>query len=122
MTLKIHLTIEPRGHKTKAYDIGFIEICNVTGLGRMSSDYLWRIHTNTHALRHVEAEGYIVDSINVNAVELLYDVLSEWKSGRTQPIDNHGMSRASPEGIDVSAKELWRRLDQAEENTNVTNT
>ena len=115
MTLRVKLLIDPKGDKTKSRDIGEIEIINVTrSAGRMSDDYLWRIRTTSASTsKQVDAVGYVVDSYHGSVIELLYEVLAEWKSGRPLPTDNHGL-QTLPEGIKITATELWKYLDDLE--------
>jgi hypothetical protein len=77
----------------------------------MSQDYIWRINTKDGANVPVHAEGYLVDSTNGSAVDLLHEVLNEWKSGRPLPIDNHGYI-GLPEGIKSDAATLWKKIDK----------
>ena len=104
-TVKTNITV---GEK----NLGEIEIGNITYDGsRMSSDYLWRINAVDARRRPIVVCGFIVDSCNGSALELVAEVLAEWKSGRKYPIDNHGKERLYPEGYNMSAEDMWKRID-----------
>lgn len=114
--IRAKILLEPNGDKDRVREMGEIEITNVTtGGGRMSSDYLWRIRCQVARQDPIDACGYLVDSRNGSMVDLLQEVLAEWKSKRPLPIDNHGQ-QTLPEGISISAAELWQRFDRREKN------
>lgn len=96
----------------KDIEVGTVEVTNITRSGgRMSSDYLWRVQGIDAQNKPINACGYYVDSYNGSALQCLAEILTEWQSGRTRPIDNHGY-QTLPEGIRVSAEELWEKLDR----------
>lgn len=89
--IRVHMMVEPHGEKSLSRVLGEITIINIThGAGRISSDYAWRIRARDSSKREILAHGCLVDSYNGNVIDLLYEVLEEWKSGRTASIDNHG--------------------------------
>jgi hypothetical protein len=90
--LRVLIMLEPGGDASREKLLTEVTIINITrGAGRMSSDYAWRIR---RAVRKIGDDpvsyGCLVDSYNGDAASLLLEVLSEWKSGRAAPIDNHG--------------------------------
>ncbi len=89
--IRVVVDVEPHGDKTLSRTLAEIVIANITGGGgRVSSDYAWRIRRVDRDNQEAVAHGCLVDSYNGNALDLLMEVLAEWKSGRKAPIDNHG--------------------------------
>ena len=89
--LRVRIELEPHGDKNESRQSAEITIANITrAAGRVSSDYAWRIQTVNDHVKEPIAHGCLVDSYNANAVDLLWEVLREWKSGRSMPLDNHG--------------------------------
>jgi hypothetical protein len=111
VSVKVQVLVEPGGDSNRARLVGEVEIANVTvGGGRMSQDYLWRVRGHMGDGKPIQAQGWLVDSLNESALELLAEVLAEWRSGRPLPIDNHGQATA-PEGLSMSPESLWKKLD-----------
>ncbi len=91
--LRVLIDIEPRGDKTRLRTLAEIVIANITVAGgRVSSDYAWRIRRLDRDDQEIVSYGCLVDSYSGNAVDLLWEVLGEWKSGRERPLDNHGFA------------------------------
>ena len=112
MTLAVRLEIQPGGRVESAYEIGSIEIINITTQGRMSQDYAWRIRGLDRRNKPIEAVGWLVDSMNNSAMELAAEVLAEWRSGRPLPIDNHGQP-AIPEAMgSLTPDSYWQKMDE----------
>ncbi len=100
--------------KSGDVELGTVEIGNITrSYGRVSSDHIWRVRGQDSNKNKIDASGYYVDSYNGSALGLLAEIMAEWKSGREHPVDNHGMVREFPEGIDITAQELWNRIDKS---------
>jgi hypothetical protein len=106
--LRVQVMLEPFGEKALARVLSEITIANVTpgGSGRMSSDYAWRIRSLDRS-KQTMAYGCLVDSYNSTAIDLLWEVLDEWKSGRELPIDNHG----HPVSIIRDHEAFWKHVD-----------
>lgn len=91
--IRTTINLEPRGDQTRSRRCAEITIANVTTApGRMSDDYAWRVRVVDRSGNETVTYGALVDSYNGDATELLLEVLTEWKSGRKAPIDNHGYS------------------------------
>jgi len=102
----------------KRKPVGLVEICNVTGTGtgRVSSDYYWRIHVKPRDGQSQIFCGCTADSYTVTAMQLLADVLAQWRSSPLPPgqaYDNHGNVVASAEGVSYTADEFWKCQDLA---------
>ena len=109
--IRVEIFVDPHGDMAAARPLGRVEIANVTRCpGRLSQDYLWRVSGQNARREPISACGYLVDSTNRSAMELVAEALAEWRSGRPLPMDNHGQA-GLPEGIEMSAAEVWSRLD-----------
>lgn len=105
--LRVTIMLEPGGDQSRTRSLAEITIANITrAVGRMSDDYAWRIKMTDRGGREIVAYGSLVDSYNGNAVELLHEVLREWKSGRPLPIDNHGHAVSLIDDLAV----FWRDI------------
>jgi hypothetical protein len=92
--IRVQVMLEPGGDKSLTRVLTEIVITNITrDGGRVSSDYAWRIRSIDRNKTETFFYGALVDSYNSTAVDLLWEVLDEWKSGRPHPIDNHGQPR-----------------------------
>lgn len=101
------ITLEPGGDKSRSKTLAEITVINLaSNAGRITSDYAWRIRSDSGGKRFV-AHGCLVDSYNGNVVDLLWEVLAEWKSGRECPIDNHG----HPVRLIKDHKAYWKEAD-----------
>lgn len=107
--IRATIVVEPHGDVSRSKRLGEICVANVTrGGGRVSSDYAWRIKYLGRNDIEVVKYGCLVDSCNANAVDLLAEVLMEWKSGRDMPIDNHGFAVRVIDHL----PEFWAAVDK----------
>lgn len=106
--IRVLVEIERHGDKTRSRILAEVVIANITReAGRISSDYAWRIRRLDRDSREVVTYGGLLDSYNGNAVDLLAEVLGEWKSGRSAPVDNHGFTRT----LISDPEAFWRGAD-----------
>jgi hypothetical protein len=102
------IELEPAGDKTRSRTLGEITVANITrAAGRISDDYAWRIRVVDKKQREIVAYGCLVDSYTGNVVDLVWEVLAEWKSGRPAPIDNHGNAMI----LIRDHEAFWRKAD-----------
>ncbi len=91
--IRVTIMLEPGGDKSQAQALAEITVVNISqgsGGGRKSSDYAWRIRSIDSTLGQILVYGCLVDNHNSNAVDIVFKVMSEWKSGRSAPINRHG--------------------------------
>jgi len=100
--LRIVIDLLPYGDEDDARTLSTIEIANVSGPGRLSQDYAWRVRRPDQEDEH----GYVLDHWRGDAVDLLHAVLCQREFGGL-PKDNHGRVR-SPEGMPEDPALAWR--------------
>src|SRR5664279_4201940 len=107
--IRTTIMLEPNGDASRAKELAEITIANITpdGSGRLSSDYAWRIRLTHFNNNMITDYGTLVDSRNDDAVSLVWEVISEWKSGREFPIDNHG----HPVKLLSDHVKFWKKAD-----------
>ena len=106
--IRVTVNLEPGGDASRQLVLAEVAIANITrGGGRVSSDYAWRIWAVDAKRRETVAFGCLVDRVNTSAIDLVWQVLAEWKSGRPLPLDNHGQPVRLIEDIEG----FWRKAD-----------
>jgi hypothetical protein len=102
--LRMTLDLHPQG-APGAQRLATLEVHNVSGPGRISDDYAWRL---THHDGRVET-GYLLDRRERDATALVAAVLDP-EGRRTVPHDHHGVARA-PEGCPARPADYWHAYD-----------
>lgn len=108
--IKVNLNICGKTNK----QVGLVEIVNVTRcVGRVSSDYYWRVSVKNIRGEKKTTTGLIVDCSTDDAMQLLADVLSLWRTNRPA-LDNHGLLVKQAESMTLTPEEYWKKFDRYE--------
>lgn len=99
--LRVTVDLLPGGDDASARPLAVIDIANVSGPGRFSNDYAWRI---TGEGREPEY-GYLLDMNENDAVSLAGHVLQQ-RLAPGLPRDLHGICRM-PEGMPEDPSQAW---------------